>query len=120
MKVIHRFNYDILLGDESIELFDHFESDSIHGMTRSECEAYGNSIFDAYIAGMANVWNGRPFIFINTSRCFDPVDAIGLIAHEAAHLQDILYGYHDESNEEDWVQGFEEITKDLYRQIIQI
>jgi hypothetical protein len=117
MKVIHRFNYDILLGDESIELFDYFESDYIHGMTRDECEAYGNSIFDAYIAGMANVWNGRPFIFINISRCFDPIDAVALITHEVAHLQNILYGYHNESNEEEWVTGFEEIIRDILNQI---
>lgn len=117
MRVIHRFNFDILLGDDPTELFDHFGTDHIAGLTREESEAYGNSIFDAYIAGMTNVWNGRPFVFINLSRCFDPVDAVGLIAHEAAHLQDILYGYHNEGNEEEWVTGFEEIIRDILNQI---
>ena len=112
-----RWGYDVLLSGDPVDLFDHFGTDHLHGLTRSECEAYGNSESDAYIAGMANVTDGRPFVFINLSRCGD--DMVGLVVHEAAHLQFIIQGYASEYTEEGWVEGLEAIAIDLFRLIKQ-
>jgi hypothetical protein len=81
--------YRVLLSYNPCEIFEYFDVEELHGLSLSECLNSSNSIHSAYIAGWCNrsPTDGKPFVFINLSRCTDDIHTTGLVMHELMHLQ---------------------------------
>jgi len=84
--MVYEFNdFTFILGN-SVDLFDYFNVDELHGLHRSQCYDYAH---DAYIAGLCNVYpkdHSKLFIFINRTRLGNGYKDALLIMHEAMHL----------------------------------
>ena len=103
MKTEEHFKeYDLLIGESSIDIFDHYKTDYIHGLYKDECESYVDTKEDAYIAGLANTSpNGtKPFVFINSIRLVGDYRDITLIMHEMIHLSLLLHDWNMDLEEE--------------------
>ena len=94
MITIFRNGYILLLSYNPCDIFDYFSVDEMHGLSYTECDAYANTKDSAYIAGWSNfvpkvsgeyISNDDRFVFINLSRCTDPVKTMGLIMHHLMH-----------------------------------
>ena len=94
--------YTLILSHNPCDVFKFYKVTEMHGLTLSDCEKYNNTIEDAYIAGLANISpiDGKPFVFINLSRCTDDTKTFGLIMHEMMHLSIDLHD-NDLSKEEE-------------------
>lgn len=107
MKVINRPQYQLLLGKDSMELFEYFDVDTLHGLNVLECALYPEMKHDVYIAGMSNyspydvlhMKKPKPFTFINTMRLNNSFEDITLLMHELMHQAMIQY---------DWLIDYEE------------
>lgn len=114
MKIIHRPSYTFLLGDDSVELFDYFNVEELHGLTREVAELYGDTNDDAYIAGMSNFHpydraltkSPKPYTFINRKRLKNDFRDVTLLMHELMHQAILQYGW-DLSREEEIISWAE-------------
>src|SRR5574343_953446 len=108
---VGNFIFDLVTFPKSSDLFDKYlKSDEEFGLKRADAvDKYKN----AYIAGLTNVYKGRPFIFINTTRMKDEKD-IGVVPHEIFHLALIKYTVKQILNKEEGVASFiEEVFKKI-------
>lgn len=102
MKIINRPNYTLLIGDDSVELFDFFGVDTLHGLTREVAELYGDTNDDAYIAGMSNYHPfdkgltkfPKPYTFINKKRLKNDYRDVTLLMHELMHQSFLQHNYN--------------------------
>jgi hypothetical protein len=114
-KVIQRGSYTLLIGNNSIDLFDYFMVDELHGLNRTEANAFTDTKDSAYIAGMANyhpldknlTMLFKPFLFLNKKRLNGTYTDVTLLLHEYMHLGRILGNGIDDSNEEGIVTWIE-------------
>ena len=89
--------YTLLLSYNPCEIFTHFGVTEMHGLSLSDCLIHTNNTKQAYIAGFCNLDpNGKPFVFINLSRCTDDIHTTGLVMHEMMHLS---FDLHTEEEE---------------------
>jgi hypothetical protein len=95
----------------------------MHGLNAIDCQAHENTKDSAYIAGWSNfvpkasgeyISNDDRFVFINLSRCTDPVRTTGLIMHELMHYSLWMHGYLVENREEEIITWAEEETYEVY------
>lgn len=112
-------NYDLLLSDDPCEIFRFYSVKEMHGLNLADCQVYPNSSEDAYIAGWCNLApSGKPFVFINISRCTNDIETTVLVMHEMYHLFNML-----KTGEENIISAAEEETRkvvDLINQIKQL
>ena len=94
--------YTLMISYNPCDVFKHFNVTEMHGLNLVDCEKYNNTTEDAYFAGLANVSpiDGKPFVFINLSRCTDETKTFGLVMHEMMHLSLDLHN-NDLSKEEE-------------------
>lgn len=94
--------YTLILSHNPCDVFKFYKVTEMHGLNLADCENYNNTTEDAYIAGLSNVSpiDGKPFVFINLSRCTDDTKTFGLIMHEMMHLSIDLHN-NDLSQEEE-------------------
>lgn len=100
--IVHEFElYRLLLSFNPCEVFDYFEVNEMHGLNVKDCEDYDNTTEDAYIAGWCNYspTDGKPYVFINLSRCTNDMRSTGLIMHELIHLVCRLFDDWEENEE---------------------
>ncbi|MEY4602985.1 MAG: hypothetical protein RIT43_277 [Bacteroidota bacterium] len=111
--------YRVLLSYNPCEIFDYFQADELHGLSRSACMNASNSEDAAYIAGWCNLspTDGKPFVFINLSRCTDDVHTTGLVMHELMHLQFALLNKNNPFDEEKMITAAERETYRLLKLI---
>lgn len=106
MLAVNYPEYDLILSTDPCDIFKHFGVKEMHGLSLKECEAYNNTAEDSYISGWCNLSpSGKPFVFINLSRCTDDVKTTGLVMHEMTHL---FWNINDE--EEDIISFAENET----------
>lgn len=105
--------YILIFGESSCALFDLFGTDQMFGLNRYDCDAYPETEDDAYIAGLTNEYEGRPFQFFNSKRVTDPEWAKRLIVHESLHMARLLMGYPDmtDENEEEFAELTEQVAQ---------
>ena len=124
MITIFRNGYILLLSYNPCDIFDYFNVDQMHGLSYLECEAHVNTKDSEYIAGWSNfipkaseeyIANDDRFIFINLSRCTDPVKTTGLIMHEMMHHSLWRNSYNAETKEEEIITWAEEETYEVYK-----
>ena len=119
MEKINRKSYVLLIGNSSVELFDYFMTDELHGLNRIEAEAYVESKDDSYIAGMANYHPMdknlsllfKPYVFINRKRLKGTYEDIATLNHELLHMARLLAGGINDNNEEAIVTWIEREIK---------
>jgi hypothetical protein len=100
MQIINRNSYTLLIGDNSLELFDFFRSSEIHGLKKADAEAFTDTPESCFIAGMANyhpldknlTMLYKPFIFINKRRLNGTYKDVLMLMHEYLHMAKILVG----------------------------
>jgi hypothetical protein len=104
-----RNGYILLLSYNPCDVFNYFDVEEMHGLSLKDCQAHENTTENAYIAGWSNfvpkasgeyISNDDRFVFINLSRCTDPVRTTGLIMHELMHYSFFLHNYNIEREEE--------------------
>ena len=75
MKVQQYREFLFILGEQSIDIFDYFGVDELHGLTRTDCNKKQDTELTAYIAGLCNYIPNKThkynedsplFIFINS------------------------------------------------------
>jgi len=111
--------YKFILGNKSIDLFNYYKVDEIHGLTREECSNYKENSDDAYIAGMANVSpnDSTPYVFINKSRLKGDYRDVTLVMHELMHMSLILHQWTIRDNEEKIITWAEEETNRIIKKM---
>ena len=123
MITIFRNGYVLLLSYNPCDIFDYYNVDEMHGLSYIECDAYANTKDSAYIAGWSNfvpkasgdyLNNDDRFVFINLSRCTDPVKTFGLIMHELMHHSFWRHSYMAEAKEEEIITWAEEEAYKVY------
>jgi hypothetical protein len=122
MKNISIFeHFDLLISSNPCDIFRYYNVTELHGLTIKDCESYKNTETDAYIAGFCNLSpEGKPFLFINLSRCTDDVHTFALIFHEAMHLSGILFDGDWENIEEKMITFAEEEAHNIFKIIKQL
>jgi len=109
MMTIFRGTYILLLSYEPCDIFDYFNVNQMHGLSRSECILHANTPDSSYIAGWANFVpkesddytnEDSRFVFINLTRCKDDISTMGLIMHEMMHHSFFIHDYNMDSEEE--------------------
>jgi hypothetical protein len=119
MDIYNRQSYKLLIGKDSVEIFDYFRVKELHGLTRSEAVAYNETAADAYIFGLANYHPldknlslvFKPFIFINKARLNGTYEDVLGLMHEYLHMAQILSKGINDSNEEGVVTWIENEIK---------
>jgi hypothetical protein len=123
MKVQQYREFLFLLGEESIDIFDYFGVDNLHGLTRTECLKVEDTDRSAYIAGLCNYIPNKEnkydkdsplFIFINEARLRGSYMDITLVNHEAMHLAMAIFNWNMEK-EEEMISFAEHITHLIIR-----
>lgn len=107
MVIVNRPGYVLLLGDDSVSLFDYFGVEELHGLEKSVALKYNDTEDDAYIAGMSNYHpydkslskSPKPYVFINKKRLKNDYRDVTLLMHELTH-QGILQHNYDMELEE--------------------
>ena len=104
--------YTLILSYSPCDVFKHFDVTEMHGLNLADCEKYNNTTEDAYIAGFCNIspTDGKPFVFINLSRCNNDVATTALVFHEMMHLSGIKYNDAWLTSEEDMITFAENET----------
>lgn len=96
-------NFLLLLGKKSVDLFNYFKVDELHGLSKSSAESYPETKSDAYIMGMTNYIpkksgkyksNDPHYLFINMSRLNNTYKDYTAIMHECFHLSLALNDYN--------------------------
>lgn len=90
--------YHLIFGQDSLAIFDAFDTDEVAGLTRQECikhieglKAQGkDETEDAYIAGLSNWAGNTPFQFFNVTRLNRPGYATRVLTHESLHVARML------------------------------
>lgn len=127
MKVQQFREFLFLLGEQSIDIFDYFGREELHGLTRTECLQVEDTVHSAYIAGLCNYIPNKEnkydkdspmFIFINEKRLRMTYMDITLINHEAMHLAFSIFNW-DMEKEEEMISFAEHITHLIIRTIKQ-
>lgn len=115
IQKIDRGSYQLLIGDKSIDLFNYFKVDELHGLTREVCELYPDSDGSAYIYGMCNynpldknrTFAYKPYLFLNKIRFNGTYKDLTGMMHEYMHLGRLLAKEITDNNEESVVSWIE-------------
>lgn len=110
-----RGSYQLLIGDKSIDLFDYFRVNELHGLTREAAEVFPDSDGSAYIYGMANyhpldknlTLTYKPYLFLNKMRLNGTYKDVTGMLHEYLHIAKLLAKQITDSNEETVVSWIE-------------
>jgi len=117
-------NFVFLIGESSIDIFDYYGIDEMHGLNRFDCDKKTDTNKCAYICGWSNFHphdkelkrpsHMKPFVFMNSIRFQgDYTDATSLM-HECMHLSMNLHDWDVDQFEEEIVSLAESLTNDLF------
>jgi hypothetical protein len=103
-------DYLLILGEKSVDLFNHFKVNELHGLSKKDALSYPETNKDAYIFGMVNYSSTKdkfPYIFINLNRLNGTYKDYTGIMHECVHLSLLLNDWQINSKEEKIVSDAE-------------
>ena len=105
-----------ILGEKSVDLFNYFNVEELHGLNKKDALKYKENNKDAYIYGLANYipkksgtykYGDPAFVFINFTRLDGTYkDHIGIM-HETIHLSLLLNNWDVDNKEEEIVTNAE-------------
>ncbi len=116
-------NFVFLIGESSIDIFDYYGVDSMHGLNRFDCAKKIDTNKSAYICGWCNYHpldkdltrpsHLKPYVFMNAKRFQNDFTDVSSLMHEIMHLSMKLHDY-DIDKEEEIITLAEQLTNDLY------
>lgn len=116
----------LLLGNKSVDVFNYFNVEELHGLYKSQAEKYPETRDDAYIAGFCNYipkpnnkyqYGDEVFIFINVSRLKNNMKDATLIMHETMHLSLMLHNWNIKDKEEQIITDAEKYANEILNYI---
>ena len=115
MQVFDFDSYLLLVGKQSIDLFNYFKLPELHGLNIYDCINHDETPQNVYIAGMCNLipCSDKPYLFINLYRLEGNYKDVTLVMHECMHLALILFDYDIEYFEEEIISLAEQETHKL-------
>jgi hypothetical protein len=120
-KVIEYDEFDLIIGENAISIFDHFGVWIMHGLSKQDA-VKRISEGGTYIDGLCNEHptdlNAKPFIFLNLNSCDVPCyKLMALIMHETMHMSDHIYNGCWDSDEENMITWAENTAIDIYEKL---
>jgi hypothetical protein len=117
-KVIEYDEFQLIIGENAVSIFDHFNVFIMHGLSKQDAVIRINE-GGTYIDGLCNEHPtnplAKPFIFLNLSACNVPdYKIMGLIMHEAMHMSDHIYNGCWDSDEENMITWGEATAIDIF------
>jgi hypothetical protein len=116
-------NFLFLIGETSIDIFDYYGIDEMHGLNRFDCAKRVDTNKSAYICGWCNFHpqdkdltrpsHLKPYLFMNAKRFQNDFTDVSSLMHECMHLSMKLHDY-DIDKEEEIITLAEQLTNDLY------
>jgi hypothetical protein len=108
-------SFILVLGTKSVDIFNYFGVDNLHGLSKKAALEYKETSKDAYIMGLTNYSpiDEKPFIFINTNRLNGSIKDGTAIMHETVHLGLLLNNWKIETKEEKIVSDAERIANQI-------
>lgn len=108
-------NFELILGTKSVDIFNHFGVNEMHGLSKKAALEYKETSKDAYIMGLTNYSpvDEKPFIFINMNRLNGSIKDGTAIMHECVHLGLLLNNWKIETKEEKIVSDAEKIANEI-------
>jgi hypothetical protein len=116
-------NFVFLIGETSIDIFDYYGVNSMHGLNRRDASRKKDTNKSAYICGLCNYHpkdkslerpsHMKPFIFMNSIRFQKDFTDVTSLMHECTHLSFMMHDWKSEL-EEEIVTYAESLTNDLY------
>jgi len=101
-KKIKTLPFHLIFGENSLAIFDALYTDEVAGLKREDCIKKLNKTksekYDAFIAGLTNVKDGKLFLFINVERMKEKHMADRVIPHESLHMVRLLLTFYDNPN----------------------
>lgn len=118
--VVEKKQYDLVIGENAIELFDFYRVFEMHGLSVQDAMkriAEGGT----YIDGLANyhpmdtelIKTPKPFVFINKSALKGDYRDVTLLMHEMVHMALLLNDWEIDEREEEIVAWAETETNDI-------
>ena len=98
-----------ILADSSVDVFDYFKVDEMHGLNKKEASETKETEDDSYAAGWTNYipnesgeykFGDKPFLFINALRLKNNLKDGALIMHECVHIALLLHDWNLDKEEE--------------------
>ena len=120
-KVTEYDEFQLIIGDDAVSIFDHFNVWIMHGLSKQDAVVRINE-GGTYIDGLCNEHptdkNAKPFVFINLKACDVPVyKLMALIMHETMHMSDHIYNGCWDSDEENMITWAEKTAIDIYEKV---
>lgn len=119
-------NFLLLLSKKSVDLFNYFKVDELHGLSKKDAERYPETKDDAYIMGMTNYipkesgkykYGDAVYLFININRLNGTYKDYTLIMHECIHLSLMLNNWNL-NKEEKFVSDAEMYANEIIKFIL--
>lgn len=110
--------FQLLIGEKSVDLFNYFKVNKLHGLSKKAAEEYPETKDDAYIWGMANYSpyeDDLPYLFLNKTRFKNDYTDVTAIMHETMHLSLLLNDWDIENKEEKIVSQAETMANDIVK-----
>lgn len=112
----------LILGEKSVDVFNYFKVDEMHGLTKKDALKYKENSQQAYIYGLANYIPKKPgnykdgdpgFVFLNLNRMNGTYkDYLGIM-HETVHISLLVNNWDIENKEEEIVTNAEKYAEDI-------
>jgi len=131
--------YHLIFGDSSLAIFDAFNTNSVAGLHRRDCEQHLDNlqksgkteIDDAFIGGLVNFAGPTMFEFFNLAVFDRPGNEYRIIPHEAVHVARNLISFFEnptiDTREKEWylksnAQNFtklEDASEEFFAEVIE-
>jgi hypothetical protein len=116
-------DFVFLIGESSIDIFDYYGVNTMHGLSRRGAIKKVDTEDNAYICGLCNYHpkdldltrpsHMKPFLFMNAKRFQKSFVDVTSLMHECSHLAFMLNNY-DPEREEEIITLAESLANDLY------
>jgi hypothetical protein len=79
--------FELILGENSLALFDHLDTEQVAGLYKADAEKKIDSQTSAFIAGLTNLHQKKIFVFLNMLRIRKEPS---IMVHESVHMAKII------------------------------
>ena len=118
-----------ILGEKSVDLFNYFKVDELHGLTKKDALKHKENSQQAYIYGLSNYipkksgdykFGDPGFVFINSTRLDGTYKDHTGIMHETIHISLLNNDWDINNKEEEIVSNAEIYANDIIKFIMTI
>jgi hypothetical protein len=112
----------LILGDKSVDLFNYFKVDELHGLNKKDALKHPETTESAYIYGLSNYipkksgnykHGDSAFVFLNLNRMNGSYKDYTGIMHETIHISLLLHNWDVDNEEEQIVTDAENYANEI-------